>query len=144
MGSKIYGCVSLNNVTPYIHAMANQFMTIHGSIISFTQQGLEKYNDSMAKQYFRATNHKGQDALRQIMEKRNRHNYLSDNVKRQKCFETTCSNCSKTGHKRVTCQEKCKNCGHACYRAHLVEINWIKVPHCDQENCDSIINGDNL
>jgi hypothetical protein len=35
-----------NNVTPYIHALANhvsEFMKLHGSIISFTQHGLEKY-----------------------------------------------------------------------------------------------------
>ena len=34
-----------DNVTPYIHAMmqhVGQFMTIHGSILPFTQQGLEK------------------------------------------------------------------------------------------------------
>ena len=72
-----------NNVTPYIHAMANhvsEFMKLHGSIISFTQHGLEKYNDCMTKQYFRATNHKGQDALRQIMEKQNRLHYLGDHT----------------------------------------------------------------
>ena len=55
---------------------------------------------TMTKQYFRATNHKGQDALRQIMEKQNRLCYLGDHVKHQKCFETTCSNCHKTGHKK--------------------------------------------
>ena len=49
-------------------------MTLHGSIVSFTQQGLEKY-DYMTKQSFLATNHKGQDALRQIMEKGNPLNY---------------------------------------------------------------------
>ena len=102
-----------SNVTPYIHAMANhvsEFMKLHGSIISFTQHGLEKYNDCMTKQYFRATNHKGQDALRQIMEKQNRLHYLGDHVKRQKCFETTCSNGHKIGHKKVTCTEPCSSC----------------------------------
>lgn len=49
------------NITPYIHAMAShvsEFMKLHGSIVSFTQQGLEKYNDCMTKTYFRVTNHK--------------------------------------------------------------------------------------
>ena len=71
------------NVTPYIHAVANhvsEFMKLHGSIISFTQQGLEKYNDCMTKQYFRATSHRGEEALRQIMEKRNHLDYYG-NVK---------------------------------------------------------------
>ena len=48
-----------DHVTPYIHAMANhvgQFMRIHGVILPFTQQGLEKHND-MTKQFFHATCH---------------------------------------------------------------------------------------
>ena len=97
-------------------------MKPHGSIIRFTQHGLEKY-DCMTKQYFRATNHKGQDALCQIMEKQNRLHYLGDHVKRQKCYETTCSNCHKTGHKKVTCTEPCSSCNSSCYRDHLVKVN---------------------
>ena len=63
-----------SHVTPYIHAMINhvsEFMTLHGSILPFTQQSLEKYND-VTKDYFRSTNHKGENALRQVMEKQNR------------------------------------------------------------------------
>lgn len=39
-------------VTPYIHALMNhvhEFMTNHGSILPFTQHGLEKYNDIVTK-----------------------------------------------------------------------------------------------
>ena len=53
-------------VTPYIHAMANhtgEFMTVHGSILPFTQQGLEKFNNTMTKDYFRATCHRNEQAL---------------------------------------------------------------------------------
>ena len=42
-------------VTPYMHCMmmhVSEFMTLHGAIIPFTQQGLEKYNDLMTKDYF--------------------------------------------------------------------------------------------
>jgi hypothetical protein len=39
------------NVTPYIiHAMGNhvsQFMKLHGSVISFTQQGLKKHDEAL-------------------------------------------------------------------------------------------------
>ena len=69
------------NVTPYIHAMMNhvsEFMKLHGSILAFTQQGLEKYNDVITKDYFRATSHKGKQALLQIMQKRNRLEHLRD------------------------------------------------------------------
>ena len=45
-----------------------EFMRLHGGILQFSQHGLQKYNDVMTKQYFRATNHKGV-ALDQIMEK---------------------------------------------------------------------------
>ena len=67
-----------DKVTPYIHAMMNhvgEFMRIHGSIIPFTQQGLEKHNDIVTKIYFRASSHRGIQALRQVVEKRNRIEY---------------------------------------------------------------------
>ena len=67
--------LQINHDTPYIHALANhvgEFLTLHGSLLPFTQQGLEKYNDVTTKQYFRATNHKGTQAFMQIMQKQNR------------------------------------------------------------------------
>ena len=60
------------HVTPYMHCMMNhvaEFMKLHGSILPFTQQGLEKYNDTMTKDYFRATSHKGEQCLIQILQK---------------------------------------------------------------------------
>ena len=69
-----------DNITPYIHALMNhvgEFMQLHGSILQFLQHGLEKYND-MTKEYFRSTSHHGKAALRQIMEKQNRLEHLSD------------------------------------------------------------------
>ena len=41
-------------VTPYIHAMAQhagEFVRIHGSLLPFTQHGLEKYNDITTKDF---------------------------------------------------------------------------------------------
>ena len=46
------------------------FIQLHGSLLAFTQQGLEKYNDITTKYYFRSTHHKGEQALRQLMEKK--------------------------------------------------------------------------
>ena len=95
------------NITPYIHALMNhvpEFMRIHSSILPFTQQGLEKYNDIMTKQYFRSSNHKSEQALVQIMEKQNRLEYLRDQgVQPAKCFEVVCSKCGHTGHNQRTC-----------------------------------------
>ena len=127
-----------DNVTPYIHAMANhvsEFMQIHGSVLPFTQQGLEKYDDVMTKQYFRATCHRDTQALRQILEKQNRIEYLRDrDAKKPKCFETKCSNCHQPGHKRLTCLEPCSQCSYTPYRAHLIDVDGLHLPACNQEN----------
>lgn len=76
------------HVTPYIHALMNhvgEFMQIHGSILPFTQQGLEKKNDVITKSYFRFTCHQGETALRQILEKQNRIEHLeSSGVKKSR------------------------------------------------------------
>ena len=81
-----------NHVTPYMHCMMNhtsQFMELHGSILSFTQQGLEKY-DIMTKDYFRATSHEGEQCLIQILQKQNRMEYLeAKGVKRAKSSSQT-------------------------------------------------------
>ncbi len=98
------------NVTPYIHAMMNhvpEFLKIHGSILPFTQQGLEKYNDITTKMYFRSTNHKGVQALQQIMQKQNRLEYLRDvGTASVKCFDITCSVCHQVGHNARTCPDR--------------------------------------
>ena len=54
----------------------SEFMSLHGSILSFTQQGMEKYNDVMTKDYFRSTCIRGEECLLQILEKRNWLEYL--------------------------------------------------------------------
>ena len=138
-GRDFVGVYHSHNVTPYIHAMmyhVGEFMRIHGSIIPFTQQGLEKHNDIMTKIYFRASSHRGVEALRQIIEKRNRIEYFVDNgSKRVKKHNIVCSNCRSAGHNRLTCQNPCNLCGET-YALHLIEIehSGAKVPFCDVEN----------
>ena len=104
-------------ITPYIHAMSNhvgEFMRIHGSILPFTQQGLEKFNDVMTKQYFQATSHQNEKALLQLMQKQNRLEYLRDNdAQLPKQHEVCCSYCGSTGHNKVSCTQPCKFCNHA-------------------------------
>ncbi len=128
------------NVTPYIHAMMNhvpEFMSLHGSILPFTQQGLEKYNDVVTKDYFRSTSHHGQKALHQIMEKQNRLEYLRDiGAQADKKFAITCSNCKGKGHNKLTCTEKCSKCNAPQYCLHLVSVGGKKVPSCDIENSE--------
>ncbi len=65
------------------------------NITKFTQEGLEKLNDIMTKQFQRATNHRNQSALKQALEKQNR---IED-------LETL-------GYSRVKRVLKCGVCGH--------------------------------
>ena len=106
-GRHFINCYHISNVTPYIHAMMNhvpEFLRLYGSIVPFTQQGLEKYNDITTKIYFRSTNHQGTKSMVQIMEKQNRLEYLQDcGTACKKCFEISCSQCHKTGHNARTC-----------------------------------------
>ena len=63
------------NVTPYIHTLVfhiPEFLDLYGSLAPFSQQGLEKLNDNLTKDYFRSTNHKDCDVLRQLLLKLNR------------------------------------------------------------------------
>ena len=48
------------HITPYVHLLTSHnadFPEIHGTIALFSQQGLEKLNDDIAKYYSRSTNH---------------------------------------------------------------------------------------
>ena len=113
-------------VTPYIHA-------IHGSMLPFTQQGLEKLNDVVTKNFFRSSCQRD-EALKQLIEKQNRIEHLNDTgKKRAKLFEVECSNCTKHGHNRLTCSEPRKHCGQR-YCNHLVNIGGQRVPECLQKN----------
>ena len=95
------------HTTPYMHVLQAHLPTLirnHGNLRMFSQQGLEKLNDDITKDYFKSTNHKtGEDSLRQILLKLNRLEYLMD----KDCFRTkhthVCSKCKEVGHNSRTC-----------------------------------------
>ena len=67
--------------TPYIHVLVHhvcEFLELHGNVNFFNQQGLEKFNDVCTKIFFRGTNVRGMEALKQLMSKRNRIQLLED------------------------------------------------------------------
>ena len=69
------------DVTPYIQAFCMhmpEFIKLYGSLLSFTQQGLEKLNDRSTKDFQRASNHHNIKSLKQMLEKRNRIEILED------------------------------------------------------------------
>ena len=122
------------HVTPYMHCMmyhVSEFMQLHGSILMFTQQGLEKYNDLMTKDYFRATSHRNEQCLIQILQKQNRLEHLENlGARRPNKHAITCSNCKAKGHNKWTCKAPCSNCGVSSFQSHLVMQGKSKVPKC--------------
>ena len=67
--------LTITNITPYIHDMANhvgEFMRVHGSILPFTQQGLEKYNDMMTNIFMQLVTGMMKHLAIQIIQKQNR------------------------------------------------------------------------
>ena len=94
------------DVTPYMHALAmhiGEFIHLHGSVVKFTQQGLEKLNDVTTKQFQRATNHQESQSLRQVLEKRLRIETLEDSGYQRTKRVQTCSKCKQAGHNKRSC-----------------------------------------
>ena len=122
------------HVTPYMHCMSNhvkEFMELHGSILPFTQQGLEKYNDIMTKDYFRSSCHRGEQCLTQILQKRNRIEHLESlGAKRKKKHDVKCTNCQQKGHNKLTCASPCSLCQAVPFCSHLVLVDRHYIPAC--------------
>ena len=96
------------DMTQYIHSFLNhvpEFIRLHGNLISFTQQGLEKLNDVSTKEFQRASNHHDIEALKQMLEKRNRLEHLEDNGHAPVKSTQKCSRCKKSGHNKRSCKE---------------------------------------
>lgn len=121
------------HVTPYMHALVwhvPEFIEMYGEISPFTQQGLEKLNDKTTKDYFRSTNQRGLDCLKQIMLKRNRVEHLEDIGCKRVKRSFKCSNCSLPGHNIKTCLHKCSSClfTPCCSPLHIYKSSgkWLK------------------
>ena len=100
--------IQSKDVTPYMHALVShlpEFFTLYGSIIPFTQQGLERLNDQYTHYYFRGTNHHDYTALKQLLLKKNRIEVLTDKgyVRQKKLQVHKCSSCGIAGHNKTTC-----------------------------------------
>lgn len=97
------------HVTPYIHTLifhVPEFLNLYRSLLPFSQQGLEKLNDNLTKDYYRSTNHQEQNALRQLLLKLNRLEELNDqNVEREKQIHH-CKICNQEGHNSRTCKNR--------------------------------------
>lgn len=94
------------DVTPYMHVLqfhVAETLRLHGNVSFFSQQGLEKMNDVVTKWFFRSSNYRGEDSLKQVMMKQNRLNYLSSSCSRVKTVTVKCKQCSTVGHNKRSC-----------------------------------------
>ena len=103
------------HVTPYIHALAMhipEFIRRYGNVSLFSQQGLEKLNDTTTRNYFRSTNHRESEAMKQLMEKQNRLEFLEDEGYRREKRPQHCTICGQVGHNRRSCNTSPDNIQH--------------------------------
>ena len=123
------------DVTPYIHAFVNhvpEFLQLHGDLNVFNQQGLEKFNDVSTKMFFKGTNMRGIEALRQSMLKRHRIHVLETegHVRERRIIK--CRNCQGSGHTVLTCMNPCGDCGTAICCKHLTKVGNVWLKECIQ------------
>lgn len=140
--AKFLSVYQSKHVTPYMHALiahVPEFVSLHGNIVAFTQQGLEKLNDATTKNYFQASNHRNTEALLQILQKNNRmEHYIDAGYAREK-RSFSCSNCGLSGHNLKTCTQPCDNCSFkpCCSPCHLVKTGGAWEKHCHiNHTCD--------
>jgi len=121
------------DVTPYMHALHThvpEFLKLHKNLEYYTQQGMEKYNDTVSKDYFRSSNHRGITSLQQIFLKKHRIQLLEAAGCERVKLQYKCSNCSNTGHTIKTCTSKCNNCNATTFCGHLVKVDGKYHPRC--------------
>ena len=124
-----------SDVTPYMHAFVMhvpQFLRMYKSLTFFNQQGLEKYNDECSKDFFRSTYHRDLEALKQMMLKQNRIEFLEVKGAKRMKDAYHCRNCNAIGHSIKTCTDKCSLCSSAICCAHLKKIGGKWVTSCQE------------
>jgi hypothetical protein len=77
-------------ITPYIHCFVfhmTDFLLLNPDLNLFNIQGLEKLNDLTKQFYFSQTNKKNLACIKQLVEKRNRYEFLESNGLEDDLFE---------------------------------------------------------
>ena len=61
------------DVTMYMHSLyahVPEFLKLYQNLAYYTQQGMEKYNNTVSKDFFRSSNHREVSALKQLFLKK--------------------------------------------------------------------------
>ena len=97
------------DVTQYIHCFGmhvSQLIELYRNIVTFTQRGLEKLNDTTTIYFQHSSNHREHQALKQILEKRNCIEELELTGHKRTTRNLKCSVCGQIGHNKRTCSDK--------------------------------------
>lgn len=113
-----------------LYSHVPEFVKLYKNVAFFNQQGMEKHNDVASKNYFRSSNHRGISALKQLLLKKYRVQFLEAAGYERVKQSYQCSNCSSQGHTIKTCTKQCKKCCHCTCCSHLVKTEGKWVPRC--------------
>lgn len=117
-----------------LYAHVPEFLKLYQNLAYYTQQGMEKYNDTVSKDYFRSSNHRGVSALKQLFLKKHRIQLLEAAGLERVKESYNCGHRSTSGHTIKTCTAKCNKCDAPTFCAHLVKIGDKWKPRCDLIN----------
>ncbi len=95
------------SVTPYMHifhAHIHEFIDLYGNIFTFSQQGLEALNRVYGKNFFQSTNHRGTEALGQLLMKQKRLETVNESKPKKRKY--CCSLCKEENHSKRRCPKK--------------------------------------
>ena len=102
-----------------------KFLELYQNVSYFNQQGLEKFNDTSSKDYFRSTSHRNIEALRQMMLKKQCAQLLEamgcQHIKRK----YKCRNCLNMGHSIKKCTRRAERASNLTFSRclNLVDLN---------------------
>ena len=61
-----------NNIYAFMYAHVPEFLKLYQNLVYYTQQGMEKYNNTVSKDFSRSSNHREVSALNQLFLKKHR------------------------------------------------------------------------
>jgi len=137
MVSKFLDLYQAKDVTPYIHALhvhVPEFLKLYQNLACYTQQGMEKYNDTVSKHYFRSSNHRRVSAIKQIVLREHRIQLLGTAGAERVEESHNCGHRLTSGHTIKTYTAKSRKCDATTFCAHLVKIDGKWKQRCDLTN----------